>query len=243
MFSLTRRLFQAAHAAHGCSASPPYALKNAVEVERGETADAGQSRQREFAVEMLRDVVEHAIDPVVIVLVAPHHASRQYVQPNRPSRQGTIAQRRAGPRAFGSPSWTRFELLRSAQRWRLGRLSSRFKRLRLLEHFRGRLGFPRLTDLAVWNNIVITMRAVHVSIRQIGNSQGVVIPKPVLAQLGLDRKAGAEMTIEDGALVLRRPASPARTGWAEAARRIAEAGDDELVMGEFGNAEDSELVW
>jgi len=51
------------------------------------------------------------------------------------------------------------------------------------------------------------------------------------------------MTIEDGALVLRRPANPARSGWAAAARRIAEAGDDTLVMGEFGNAEDSELVW
>jgi len=100
-----------------------------------------------------------------------------------------------------------------------------------------------LTLQARRNNIVITMRAMHMSIRQIGNSQGVVIPKPVLAQLGLDAKAGVEMTIEDGALVLRRPASPARTGWAEAARRIAEAGDDELVMGEFGNAEDSELVW
>jgi antitoxin MazE len=100
-----------------------------------------------------------------------------------------------------------------------------------------------LTDQAFWNNIVITMRAVHVSIRQIGNSQGVVIPKPVLAQLGLDATAGVEMTIEDGALVLRRPANPARAGWAEAARSIAEAGDDELVMGEFGNAEDSELVW
>ena len=44
------------------------------------------------------------------------------------------------------------------------------------------------------------MRTMHVSIRQIGNSQGVVIPKPVLAQLGLDAKAGVEMTIEDGAL-------------------------------------------
>jgi antitoxin MazE len=87
------------------------------------------------------------------------------------------------------------------------------------------------------------MRSVHVGIRQIGNSQGIVIPKPVLAQLGLDSKAGVEMTIVDGALVLRRPASPARSGWAEAARRIAEAGDDELVMGEFGNVGDSELVW
>src|SRR5947199_5341148 len=103
----------------------------------------------------------------------------------------------------------------------------------------GAAEFYGLTDRQVWNNIVITMRAMHVSIRQIGNSQGIVIPKPVLAQLGLDAKAGVEMTIEDGALVLRRPASPARKGWAEAARSIAEAGDDELVMGEFGNAGDS----
>ena len=87
------------------------------------------------------------------------------------------------------------------------------------------------------------MRAIHVSIRQIGNSQGVVIPKPILAQLGLSGEVGAEMTIEGGALVLRRPASPVRTGWAEAARKIADAGDDALVMGEFGNAADSELDW
>jgi antitoxin MazE len=87
------------------------------------------------------------------------------------------------------------------------------------------------------------MRAVHVNIRQIGNSQGVVIPKPILAQLGLDAEAGVEMTIEDGALVLRKPASNVRTGWADAARKISEAGEDELVLGEFGNAEDSELVW
>jgi antitoxin MazE len=102
---------------------------------------------------------------------------------------------------------------------------------------------PALTRQARRNNIVITMRALHVGILQIGNSQGIVIPKPVLAQLGLDSETGVEMMIEDGALVLRRPANPARSGWAAAARRIAEAGDDELVMGEFGNAGDSELVW
>jgi len=39
------------------------------------------------------------------------------------------------------------------------------------------------------------------------------------------------------------PLSPARAAWAEAAQEIAEAGDDELVMGEFGHAEDAELVW
>jgi antitoxin MazE len=82
----------------------------------------------------------------------------------------------------------------------------------------------------------------HVTIRQIGNSQGVVIPKPLLAQVGLDN-GEAEMTIEGGALVLRKPAKPARAGWAEAAQKIAERGDDALVMGEFGNESDAELVW
>lgn len=87
------------------------------------------------------------------------------------------------------------------------------------------------------------MRPIHVAIRSIGNSQGIVIPKPLLAQLGLDSESGADMSVEDGALVLRRPPKPARAGWAAAAKKVAEAGDDGLVMGEFGNATDSELVW
>jgi len=87
------------------------------------------------------------------------------------------------------------------------------------------------------------MKTLHVSIRKIGNSQGVVIPKPLLIQLGLGAEAGAEMTVEGDALVLRRPASPVRAGWEGAAKKIAEHGDDELVMGEFGNADDQELMW
>ncbi len=87
------------------------------------------------------------------------------------------------------------------------------------------------------------MKAIHVTIRHIGNSQGVVIPKPVLAQVGLNPDTGAEMTVEGDALVLRRPTGPPRAGWADAARKIAEAGDDALVMGEFGNTADTELTW
>ena len=87
------------------------------------------------------------------------------------------------------------------------------------------------------------MKAMRANIRRIGNSQGVVIPKPVLTQVGLRSDAAVEITIENDALVLRRPANPVRTGWAEAARKIAAAGDDRLVMGEFANAIDSELIW
>jgi len=80
-----------------------------------------------------------------------------------------------------------------------------------------------------------------VTVRRIGNSLGVVIPKPVLAQVGLSEKA--EMTVERGAIVLRKPRKATRSGWAEAAQSIAKLGEDELVMGEFGNATDAELEW
>lgn len=69
-----------------------------------------------------------------------------------------------------------------------------------------------------------------------------MIPKPILKQLGLDEKEGAEMTIEGTALGPSQ-ASKVRTGWADAAKKIATARDDSLVMGEFANADDSELVW
>ncbi len=74
-----------------------------------------------------------------------------------------------------------------------------------------------------------------------GNSQGVIIPKPVLAQVGLEGEA--EMTVEHDALVLRKPSKTVRAGWAQAAQKIAAAGDDALVMPEFANESDAELVW
>jgi antitoxin MazE len=92
-----------------------------------------------------------------------------------------------------------------------------------------------------WCYIVITMKRTQIVIRRIGNSQGIVIPKPLLAQIGLE--GHAEMTIERDALVLRRPARAARAGWATAARELADRKDDGLVMGEFGNEDDSELSW
>jgi antitoxin MazE len=85
------------------------------------------------------------------------------------------------------------------------------------------------------------MKRTHIAIRRIGNSQGIVIPKPLLAQIGLEGEA--IMTIERDALVLRRPAKPSRDGWAAAAAKIAECRDDELVMGEFGNDGDVDLTW
>jgi len=42
----------------------------------------------------------------------------------------------------------------------------------------------------------------------------------------------------------RDPVKPRpRAGWAEAFRKIAEAGDDKLVWPEFSNADDADLSW
>ena len=46
-----------------------------------------------------------------------------------------------------------------------------------------RLGFV-LTGATPRNNIVAIMQAITLTIRAIGNSKGIVLPKPVLAQIG-----------------------------------------------------------
>jgi antitoxin MazE len=81
----------------------------------------------------------------------------------------------------------------------------------------------------------------RITIRRIGNSKGMIIPTAMLAQLGLDKEA--EITVEDGALVIRPPAKRPREGWAEASVSLAAAGDDALVLPEFSNSEDGALSW
>lgn len=92
------------------------------------------------------------------------------------------------------------------------------------------------------NNIVITMtKFIEVSIRQIGNSQGIVIPKAILEQIGLT--TSAEMAIQGDTLILRKPQKSVRAGWADEAQRIAQKNEDTLVLGEFTNDDDEGLNW
>ena len=81
----------------------------------------------------------------------------------------------------------------------------------------------------------------RIVIRRIGNSKGLIFPTSLLAQVGL--KDEAEVSVEDGAIVVRVPAQPIRSGWAEASKSLAAGGDDDLVMPEFVNAEDEAITW
>jgi antitoxin MazE len=79
------------------------------------------------------------------------------------------------------------------------------------------------------------------TIRRLGNSQGILIPKPLLQQVGLVDQA--EMRVEGDALVLRKPKAAPRAGWAEECKALAAVGDDALVLPEFANEVDKDLKW
>jgi antitoxin MazE len=81
----------------------------------------------------------------------------------------------------------------------------------------------------------------EVAIRKIGNSQGVLIPKPILAQVGLE--GAADLQVRNGVIEIRPLRRNPREGWAEDARRLADRGDDALVWPEVGNAGDERLAW
>lgn len=81
----------------------------------------------------------------------------------------------------------------------------------------------------------------EVAIRKMGNSQGVLIPKPLLAQIGL--QGAADLQVRDGVIEIRAIRRNPREGWADDARRLAQAEGGALVWPELANQGDAELVW
>jgi antitoxin MazE len=79
------------------------------------------------------------------------------------------------------------------------------------------------------------------SIRKLGNSQGVIIPKTVLTQLGFE--GVVEMRVTEAGIWLEKPKTSVREGWAEASKGLAAAGDDALVWPEITNEDDEALTW
>ncbi len=65
------------------------------------------------------------------------------------------------------------------------------------------------------------------NIINIGNSQGIILPSILLRQLKLSFKSGVEIKIENGAIIIK---PEPREGWAEAAKQMHAAGEDELLL-------------
>jgi antitoxin MazE len=81
----------------------------------------------------------------------------------------------------------------------------------------------------------------QVAIRTMGNSKGVLIPKPILEQTGL--LDAADLQVKNGVIEIRPLKRNPREGWAADSQRVAQTGDDALVWPEFANADDKDLKW
>jgi antitoxin MazE len=81
------------------------------------------------------------------------------------------------------------------------------------------------------------------AIRKMGNSHGVIIPKPVLAEVGAKEGDQVEVTVAKGKIILSPRKRKLREGWAEDSKRLAAAGEGRLVWPEFGNDGDKDWTW
>jgi antitoxin MazE len=84
--------------------------------------------------------------------------------------------------------------------------------------------------------------SVKLKVVQIGNSQGIRLPKPLLEQCGIKKEVEAEAV--EGVIVLRPIKKKHRKGWDEAFKEMSRQGDDQLLMGEGGSDfDESDWQW
>ena len=79
------------------------------------------------------------------------------------------------------------------------------------------------------------------ALRKMGNSQGVIIPKTVITQLGLENEV--EMRVTETSIVIEKPQAHPREGWEEAYKALADEEPDHEWL-DFGNEfDDKEWTW
>lgn len=81
------------------------------------------------------------------------------------------------------------------------------------------------------------------ALRRMGNSAGMIIPKPILAEIGATVGAVFDVLVEKDRLILAPLSGGPRAGWAEAAEALGKNEDESVEWQAFGNEGDSNLEW
>jgi len=81
------------------------------------------------------------------------------------------------------------------------------------------------------------------AIRKMGNSHGVILPKPILEEAGIGANDPVEVNVSRGKIVITPAKRHPREGWAEASQRLRDAGEGGLAWPEFANDADKDLKW
>jgi antitoxin MazE len=80
------------------------------------------------------------------------------------------------------------------------------------------------------------------SIRKIGNSKGIIIPQSILKECLIDEVVSIE--VKDKHIIISAPEEVKRKGWEEAFKKMAENGDDHLIVPDVFNDEDiADWTW
>jgi len=82
------------------------------------------------------------------------------------------------------------------------------------------------------------------TLRRMGNSIGLIVPKDMLDALGLANGAKIELRVENGEVIARPAKRKVREGWEEAAKRIGAEGlsQEDLDWLEFDDPIDDEPI-
>ncbi|MBY0620682.1 AbrB/MazE/SpoVT family DNA-binding domain-containing protein [Sphingomonas ursincola] len=83
------------------------------------------------------------------------------------------------------------------------------------------------------------------ALRKMGNSTGLILPKPVLQELGVETGTVMDIVVDNGRVVATPVVRDLHEGWAEAARQIGaeDLSEDAMVWQGFPNEDDDGLTW
>lgn len=83
------------------------------------------------------------------------------------------------------------------------------------------------------------------SLRKMGNSTGMILPKPILKLLGVESGAAMELVVEDGRVIATPTRGGARHGWEADAERIGNefTGAESDAWLSFENDHDERFEW
>ena len=83
------------------------------------------------------------------------------------------------------------------------------------------------------------------TLRKMGNSTGMIVPKAILDQLGLASGAKIELRVENGEVIARPAKRKVREGWAEAAKMVGadRLTEDDLAWLDMPHDFDKEWEW
>ncbi len=80
------------------------------------------------------------------------------------------------------------------------------------------------------------------TIRQIGNSKGIILPKHIIKQCFIENEVNIE--VEDNHIIISPVHDTKRKGWVEAFQKMAECGDDDLLIADiFEDESTTDWTW